>query len=687
MRALVFIPVLLAAQPKPGSISRQSLLIGEAASAIDATGNVYSTSSAYAGALITPGAAQSQPGGGQSCSYSPGGPVPCTDAYIAKIDSSGNVIFATYLGGPADDQGQAITFDSSGNSYIAGLTGGSFPTSSNAAIPSSATSTTFAAKLSADATKFLYSTYLPDTMSSVAGIAVDAQGNAMIVGTNGPYGSEQHAFLAKLSADGSTIAYTKTIGGSGNDTGIGVTVDAAGNAYVTGATSSPDFPVTAGVIQTQLAGTQNLFIIKLDPAGNIVFSTYLGGSLSDNPASIHLDASGNIYIGGLTTSLDFPTTAGSYQPSPIVPLWSTAPGGFVTKLAPDASAILYSSYVTSGVYDFALDTAGSLYLGGGGLTSQGLPITSSAPQPCATLYADGFVVHLDAKGALADSTYFPDSLGPSPLGAIGIAPDGTLLVAGQSFLSRIRFGAPAWTPPACMLQTLLGSATLSPTPAVPGALISLVGYGIGPEAGVAASPGANGYPTALDGVQVFFDGIAAPINYAQSTQVNAQVPFEIANETSTNITLTYGGATFGPFNVETRFGYPGFFRLQPDVSAQAFAVNQDGTFNSATNPAPRGSTIELLGAGFGFTDPPCATGSENQPGSTNLAEGYSVQVAGGGQVVYAGGAPALACGIFQVNMVVPTDKPAGRLSISPEVFLPGGLTYSGGSSYSLVYIK
>jgi uncharacterized protein (TIGR03437 family) len=681
LSSIFLFPALVFAQTA-GSISTRSMLIASAPSAVDTAGSLYSTSSIYLAQVITPGAAQPQPGGGGSCFYTPGGPVPCGDAYIAKLDPSGNVVFATYLGGPKQDEGTAITFDSAGNSYVGGATGGSFPTTSNAAIPSSTISMAFAAKLNADGTKFLYSTYLPDLMSSVAGIAVDGQGNAIVVGMNGfaNSGSPEHACIVKLSADGSTIVYAKTLGGSGKETGVGVAIDAAGNAYITGSTNSSDFPVTPGVVQTTLTGTQNAFVTKLDPAGNVIFSTYLGGSLADTPSAIHLDSTGNIYVGGFTSSLDFPTTAGAYQPSPIVPLWSYTPGGFITKLAPDASSILYSSYVTSGVNNFSLDAAAGMYLAGAGSTSHGLPITRSAPQPCGG-YGEGFIVHLDPSGALADSTYFSGGTG-----GMGVASDGTLLVAGEVFF-RIRFGGLGWTPPSCMAQALLNSATLDGTPAVPGALISLVGYGIGPDSGVAASPGTNGYPTTLSGVQVLFDGVPAPITYVQSTQVNAQVPFELAGKASTSITLNYGGATYGPLKVPTQFAAPGFFRLQPDVSTQAYAVNQDGTFNSASNPAPRGSIISLWGTGFGSTDPGCATGGENQPGPANLGGGLSVQVMNGGPVLYAGGAPTLACGIFQVNMVVPANKPAGMLGIVPQVFLPGGLTFSESGMNSFVYIK
>ena len=211
-------------------------------------------------------------------------------------------------------------------------------------------------------------------MTTPSAIAVDKAGNAYIAGKT----NANHAFVLKLSADGSTIDYDLNLMGSSTDAPTAIAVDAAGNAYVTGETSSPDFPVTAGAFQQKLKGTENSFLIVIDPSGNVVTSTYVGGSGTDTPSSIVVDAAGNIDLAGFTSSLDFPTTAGTMQPSAIVPPWNnSSPAGFVAQFAPNGISLNWASYVMSSDYrpsdGAALDTGvstlavaanGDVYIGG-----------------------------------------------------------------------------------------------------------------------------------------------------------------------------------------------------------------------------------------------------------------------------------------------------------------------------------
>jgi hypothetical protein len=228
-----------------------------------------------------------------------------------------------------------VEVDAAGNVYVAGFTGGLFPTTPGSAIAASSTSTTFAAKLSADGSKFIYSTYLPVTIASATEIAVDTQGNVIIAGSTATH----HACAIKLSADGSGFIYTTILAGSNSDYPAAVALDIAGDAFMTGSNNSPDFPVSAGVVQPQLAGAQNAFLAKLNAAGDVIFSTFLGGSGSDTGNAVQVDATGNAYLAGSSTSLDFPTTAGSFEPAPLIPAWSTSPGGYVAKITPDGSAL------------------------------------------------------------------------------------------------------------------------------------------------------------------------------------------------------------------------------------------------------------------------------------------------------------------------------------------------------------
>ena len=498
--AILLLAACLRAQPVAGSIATQSLpFFGQ--TIFDAAGNMYATSGS-----VTAGAAQTQAGGGFGNCGPPAGTAhlgvfqgPCTDASIGKFDPSGNQIFGTLLGGPTSDAGTALAVDSAGNAYIVGTTGGSFPTTPNATIPTSTTSTTFAAELSADGSRFLYATYLPANVTTVSAIAVDAHGNAFIVGQT----SAGHAFLTELAAGGGSFLYTVTLAGSGQEVAKQIVLDGAGNLIIAGQTNSPDFPVTAGVVQSALAGSQNLFLAKLDPTGHTVFSTYLGGNGYDSPNVLQTDSSGNLYVGGSTTSLNFPTTPGGFQTAALVPMWNNfGPGGFVAKLSSNASALVYSSYVMSvdsqlqnGVAQLAVGASGNLYLAG--LTGAGFTVTPSAPQPCFG-GGDVFVVHLDPHGSTLDSTYVSSPVagaGASANFAFGlrITSGGPLTLvwhaAGTNVISQIVFGSGGWTAPACLSSSVLNDAAFYANGAVsPGELISLTGFGIGPDTGVVYDP-------------------------------------------------------------------------------------------------------------------------------------------------------------------------------------------------------
>ena len=126
-----------------------------------------------------------------------------------------------------------------------------------------------------------------------------------------------------------------TLPGAQAESVTGIAVDAEENA------------VAVGWTQAQSGVAQNVFVSKLDASGNLVLTTTVGGSGTDLPNTVQLDAAGNIYVAGQTTSLDFPTTAGSFQPAPLIPLWNLSPGGFIFKLAANSTTPVYSSYVPS----------------------------------------------------------------------------------------------------------------------------------------------------------------------------------------------------------------------------------------------------------------------------------------------------------------------------------------------------
>jgi Beta-propeller repeat len=337
------------------------------------------------------------------------------DAWVMKLDAvTKNLVYLTYIGGSGDDRALGIAADADGFVYICGsTTSPDFPVS-NAQQPGySAGRDGFAAKLDPTGKKLLYSTYLGGTGDDSANaIAIDGNGNAYVTGetdsndfpTRTPFQAARSGghdvFLASFSRTG-TVQYATYLGGSGNDRGLGVAVDANGNAYITGSTESANFPVLAPLRATKAGGQQDAFVAKLNAQGTaLIYSTYLGGSggsvlFPEQGNSIAVDASGNAYIVGTTSSADFPTLnplQGAY-------LGSDA-DAFITKLDPTGSKLVYSTYLGGTGIDVAtavrLDPSGNVFVAGY-TSSPDFPNVQAVGVP-GGLY-DAFLVKLASTGS------------------------------------------------------------------------------------------------------------------------------------------------------------------------------------------------------------------------------------------------------------------------------------------------
>ncbi len=358
---------------------------------------------------------------------------------IAKFDSRKPLIidpvlsYSTYLGGSErhGDYGYGIAVDSSGNAYVVGTTSSDdFPivgTPFQDSWKRPDYPDIFVAKLST-AGVLLYSTYLgggSDEQSPA--IAVDSSENAYITGqtrssdyptTAGAYQSTLHgtfdAFVTKLNPTGSALLYSTFFGGSGDENVAppyeqgptsSIAVDGNGNAYITGNTTSPDLPVVNPAYGS-LSGSTDAFVAKLDASGMVTYSTYLGGSSYDYGRGIDVDNAGNIYVTGYTTSLDFPLQNQVQERLGTI---------FVTKLKPDGSLPIYSTYL--GNYDaggtgngIAVDrVSGKAYVTGYVYAS--LPgVSANALQTTENGGADAFVAELSSDGsALVYATYLGGS--------------------------------------------------------------------------------------------------------------------------------------------------------------------------------------------------------------------------------------------------------------------------------------
>jgi hypothetical protein len=276
----------------------------------------------------TPGAVQSTFGGGTARFED----VP-TDAFAAKLDRSGSqLVYSTYLGGSGDDNGNSVALDDAGNAYYTGFTQSpEFPTTPGALKTAFAPGTLlngYVTKLNSGG-GVVWSTYLGGpTRDSGWGIDVDPHRDVYVSGSSiggfpvtagaaqETFGGVRDWFVAKLDRSGSSLDWATYLGGSDFD-GLGPTlrVDREGNADIAGPTASTDFPTTADAFQPANAGGFDLGVVQLDRDGRLVFSSYLGGSSDDdngagNPA---LDNEGNFYIGGASSSPDFPVTGNAIQ--------------------------------------------------------------------------------------------------------------------------------------------------------------------------------------------------------------------------------------------------------------------------------------------------------------------------------------------------------------------------------------
>ncbi len=341
-------------------------------------------------------------------------------------------VYSTFLGGSFGDVGNSIAVDQGGAVYVTGMTDSTnFPTTPGAFDESYNWGTfgtdCYVAKLNSDGGSLLYSTYLGGggtVYEECFAIGVDGNGSAFVTGrtlsesfptTLGAFDTAYHnggdAFVTKLSADGSQLLYSTYLGGSLNDTGWGLAVDGAGSAYVSGSTASGDFPTTAGAWDTDAFG-YDCFVTKLNAGGSgLHYSTFLGGSGTDTCEAVALDKQGNTYLTGSTTSGFFPTTVGAYDTSFNDALFADP---FVTKLNASGTGLVYSTFVGVGsAAGIAIDATGSAYITGF-TDSNGFPTTLGAFDASYNGGGDAFVSKLNAAGsALVYSTYLG---GSTPVG-------------------------------------------------------------------------------------------------------------------------------------------------------------------------------------------------------------------------------------------------------------------------------
>ncbi len=368
------------------------------------------------------------------------------DIFVAKLDPTGQTLeYVTFLGGAQYDSGNAIAVDASGCAHITGLTqSADFPVTATAADRTyGGVGDSFITKLGADGLSLEYSTYLGGSHDEEgSGIALDEAGQAYVTGctwsadfpaslrayntlTNG----DSDAFVTKVSVQGDIMLYSTYLGGTGSDSGTGIAV-LGGYAYVTGTTSSQNFPLTPGQLNITLAG-ENVFITKLSLQGSaLVYSAILGGGGSDTAAGIAVDLTGKAYIIGQTNSTNLLTTSGAVQPA--------LKGGtdlFLAKVNSSGESAEYCTYL-GGTGDeagtgIAVDPEGQAHATGSTLSTN-YPTSTDGFNRSNNGKADAIITKLAPEGdRLVYSTFLGGAEDDSGHG-IALTDDGCVFVAGRT---------------------------------------------------------------------------------------------------------------------------------------------------------------------------------------------------------------------------------------------------------------
>jgi uncharacterized protein (TIGR03437 family) len=733
--------------------------------AVDASGNIYVTGFTQSNKLpVTAGAFQTAYHGGS-------GDTPGGDVFVAKFAAAGALAYVTYIGGKVDEAGMAIAVDSSGNAYVTGYTdspdfptvAGSFQTAYQGSFGNDPyfgpTGDAFVLKLNAAGSALVYSTYLGGAEDDRGtAIAVDSAGNAYIggetlslnfpvlnayqVSNNGfggspPFccGSPQpfltfgDGFLTKLNPGGTGLVYSTFFGGSLDDTVSSLAIDSSGNAYIGGSTLSPDFPVLnayqgtyAGGAKASVQPTISIgdgWVAKFDTTGQLVFSTYLGGSSDDAVMALAVDGTGAVYVTGFTSSADFPVTANAAQPKFTGPSTLTGQKGFLwgnafaAKLSPSGKSLIYSTYIGGSDDDagmaIAVDSAGNAYIGGF-TTSADFPITSKTAlqttwggeSGASDPSGDGFLTQLSPDGStILFSTYYGGA-SDDAVTSIALDAQGNVYLAGATTSSNlpvtanaaqhafggehfqpttmgdgfiaIMAGIPASAPaPGPVITAVVSGASFLPG-IVPDSWITIGGTNLASAADLWTV--VNGQlPTQVDGVSVLVGGQPAYVEYISSGQINVVAPNIGAGPMQ--VTVTNGIGTSPAFSSTSATYGPAFFLWANQYAVAtyqdySYAVKNGAIGGGATVPAKPGDILILWGTGFGPTSPSVPPGEEVPTGATYLtSDSVTVTIGAIPATVYGTALTSGFAGLYQVAIQVPLSVPNGD---QPIVATIGGVS-------------
>jgi len=485
-------------------------------------------------------------------------------------------------------------------------------------------------------------------------VAVDSAGNLYIA-------DSENARVRKVSNGVITTVAGNGNGGFSGDNGpatsarlgpAGVAVDSAGNLYIADSANGRIRKVSNGVITTVAGG------------GGCCFSGDGGPATSaqlDAPEGIAVDSAGNLYIADPGNNRVRKVSHGV-----ITTVAGNGTAGFSGDNGPATSAQLDAMGVT-------VDSAGDLYL-------------ADTDNERIRKVSNGVITTVAGIGTFGFSGDNGPAASAQLNGPTGVAVDsaGNVYIADYSN-NRIRVLTPALP----TIYAVTNAASYAFGSVSPGEMVTIFGTAIGPAAaaGATTDPSTDKLATTIGGVQVLFNGTAAPMIYASTTQVSAVVPYEMASVASPSVWIKYAGQTSNAYQLTTTTTVPGLFTQNASGSGPGAILNQDNSVNGPGNRAAKGSIAQVYMTGEGQTNPPSVTGAITTatlpPPQVTPAPALPIMVWIAGQSVpytYAGEAPGLVAGMMQINVQIPSNAPSGALSIVVSI---GGNTSQNGVSVSV----
>jgi len=592
-----------------------------------------------------------------ACDNVIGFPIPCTDVVVYKVSKAGQLIFASYLSGSTRESGSFLQLAPDGALLVTGSTDSAdFPVSRTA----------------------LQAVY--------AGPAAKPSGTSSFNGGD--------FFASRIDATTGLLLASTYLGGPNADTAGDTALGADGSVYFLPkwlGSFSARMPATASALQPACQGDPclNAYVAHLSPSlDRLLYATYLPGTPTSS-AKLHSD--GSVYYAGYSTG-GFPVTAGAYQQAPV-----GKEDAIVGRLDPSGSKLIFGTYIGGADTDWILRIAvapdGSVWAAVSSFVQCCINIRNrlvrfdpNGQRLLADKPIDVGDLAVDTAGNLHATAAGPFTVGPDAflgntcgldLSYIKLSPSGEQLFAsylpfgtGSDFNGKSLRGSPILTTGGGRFEVVEGQSMGvyagcvldaasfgNPDTISPGEIVTLFGSRMGPMDGIAFRPQEGRVPTSLGGTRVLVNGEPVPVLFASYGQVNAILPYSLQEGMRPKIQVESNGSVgnelAGSFVQRARIA---LFRTDNTANPPAAALNEDGTVNSARNPAKKGSRVMLFGTGGGPTVPASAAGEITPLELRPLQYGASARIAQSGPMLtveFAGAAPGLLAGVIQINVKLP----------------------------------